>query len=153
MFSSPASLRHRAGAGDLLFGLGEGAGDEFLEVGFDLFEVGFGSGHFEEDIASGVWDNSTEEHVVGGGDFVTRHHGADHIGAGDGDDGELLFAVGFFFGSNFGFAFELGFPAGEIGFNSASLSLAEVVEFEEGAFFFTVVESGFDHGGGRGFDP
>lgn len=98
-------------------------------------------------------DDGAEEHVVGSGDLVAGHHGADHVGAGDGDDGKLLFAVGFFFGGDFGFALELAFPTIEVGFDSTALALAEVVEFEERAVLFAVVEGGLDHGGGGGFDP
>lgn len=144
---------------DLLFSFWKGAGDECFEVRFGLFKVGFRGCHFQENIAGGVGDDGSEEHVVWGGDFVSLHHAADEVGAGHGDDGEFLITVGFFLGGDFDFGFilvvlELFFPTVEVGFDSAALVDAEVVELEEGAFFLAVVEGGLDHvRGGGGFDP
>lgn len=91
-------------------------------------------------------NDRTEEHVAGSGGFVAGHHGADHVGAGHGNDGELLVAKGFFLGSDFGLAvLKLFFPALEIGLDPASLPFAEVVEFEEWSVLLAVVENRLDH--------
>lgn len=91
-------------------------------------------------------NDCSEEHVIGGGGFVTGHHRSDHVGAGHGNDGELLVAEGFVFRRDFCFAvFELAFPTLNVGLNSTSLALAEVVELEEGTVLLAVGESGFNH--------
>jgi len=99
-------------------------------------------------------DDRAQEHVVRGGDLVSRHPGSNHVGAYHGDDGELLLAVGFFLGSDFGFPFfELTFPPFEVGIDSAALALAEMVELEKWTVLLPMVEGCFDHGAGGGLDP
>ena len=87
--------------------------------------------------------------------LFTGHHSTDHVGASHADNGKLLVAEGFVFWRDFGFTvFELAFPTLNVGLNSTSLALAEVIELEEWAVLLAVVESGFDHvTGGFANDP